>query len=399
MVTRRLDAKCQITLEVHAPTTPARGRVYLASSLNDWRTDDPAMRFEEVEPGRYRLTLALARGTVVEYKVTRGTWRTVEVDDRGMELENRKLTVFGATSLRLDVPHWRDQASARRPARRRATDVAIVGPIAIPALDREREVAVYLPPGYHTEPNRRYPVLYMFDGQNLFDPGTAFNQEWAVDDVCERLIRAGRLAPLIVVGIYNGEAKRTSELSPWKDARLDAMGEGHAFMRWIVSDLKDHVDTHYRTLTGPEHTGLAGSSMGGLAALFGVYRYPLVFGRVAALSPAFWFARSQIFRYVATMPPPLQARVYMDCGELETTRVHPKRDFYRVAASMVDLLELQGFKREESMRWVSDPHGTHSEADWARRLGPALEWLFPGPGGQKAGSAAPGRGTRRLSRS
>jgi predicted alpha/beta superfamily hydrolase len=316
-----------------------------------------------------------------------------------MELENRKLTVFGATSLRLDVPHWRDQASARRPARRRATDVAIVGPIAIPALDREREVAVYLPPGYHTEPNRRYPVLYMFDGQNLFDPGTAFNQEWAVDDVCERLIRAGRLAPLIVVGIYNGEAKRTSELSPWKDARLDAMGEGHAFMRWIVSDLKDHVDTHYRTLTGPEHTGLAGSSMGGLAALFGVYRYPLVFGRVAALSPAFWFARSQIFRYVATMPPPLQARVYMDCGELETTRVHPKRDFYRVAASMVDLLELQGFKREESMRWVSDPHGTHSEADWARRLGPALEWLFPGPGGQKAGSAAPGRGTRRLSRS
>ncbi|MEB3198417.1 MAG: alpha/beta hydrolase-fold protein [Candidatus Sericytochromatia bacterium] len=394
MVTRRLDSKIRITVDVLAPSTPARARLYLASTLNDWRTDDPAYRFEELEPGRYRLGLDVPRGTTMEYKITRGTWRTVEVDERGQELENRRLAALGTTTVRLDIPHWRDQASARRPARPRSTDVSVVGPLPIPVLGREREVVVYLPPGYHQEPNRRFPVLYMFDGQNLFDPATAFNVEWGVDETCDRLVRSGELAPLIVVGIYNGGEKRLSEQSPWKDARLGADGEGHAFLRWVVGGLKDHIDAHYRTLTGPEHTGVAGSSMGGLTALFAAYRYPLVFGRVAALSPAFWFARSQIFRYIAGMPPPLGARIYLDCGELETARVHPKRDFYRVAHSMVDLLTLQGFKAEDNMRWVSDPRGTHSEACWARRVGPALSWLFPGEGKPKI---AP-RGTRRLQR-
>lgn len=380
MVTRKLDAKCRITIEVYAKTTPPKSRVYLVSTLNDWRTDDPAYQFTEVEPGHWRLEVEVGRGALLEYKITRGTWRTVEVDEQGQELENRRLTVFGTTTVRIDVPHWRDQASERRPLRRRKTDVRISGPFPIPVLGREREVAVYLPPNYLSEPDRRFPVLYMFDGQNLFDPATAFNVDWQVDLTCDRLIRAGEIAPVIVVGIYNGGEKRLSEQSPWKDGRLDAMGEGHAFLRWVVGGLKDHIDSKYRTLSEPAHTGVAGSSMGGLTALYAGYRYPLVFGRVAALSPAFWFARGQIFRYVAAQTRPPAAKVYLDCGERETARVHPKRDFYKVAHSMVDLLRLQGFEDDRDLLWVSDPQGVHSEACWARRLGPALKFLFPGDG-------------------
>ncbi len=380
MVTRRLDSKCQITFVVSAPTTPPKGKVFMASSLNDWRVDDPAYRFKEVAPGAYELILELPKGTLLEYKLSRGAWPNVEVDERGQETENRRLTFFSPTTLRLDVAHWRDQASAKQPARRRTTDVSVVGPFQIPVLGRERQVAIYLPPNYHAEPNRRFPVLYMWDGQNLFDPATAFNQEWAVDATCDRLIRKGSVAPVIVVGIYNGNQHRLSEQSPWRDARLDAVGEGHAFLRWVVSGLKDHVDTHYRTLTGPEHTGVCGSSMGGLTSLYAAYRYPLVFGRVAAMSPAFWFARSQIFRYVASLPKPAGAKIYLDCGEYETARVHPKRDFYKVAHSMVDLLALQGFTPGDDLLWVSDPTGTHSEHCWARRMGPVLEFLFPGSG-------------------
>ncbi|MEB3284771.1 MAG: alpha/beta hydrolase-fold protein [Candidatus Sericytochromatia bacterium] len=396
MVTRRLDSKCRLTFEIKAPTTPPRARIYLASTQNDWRTDDPAARFEEIEAGRYRLVVELPRGTSLEYKITRGTWRTVEVDDRGQELENRRWMAVGDATISLEIPHWRDQASARKPTRHRKTDVSVIGPFAIPALDREREVVVYLPPGYHNEPNRRFPVMYMFDGQNLFDSATAFNQEWAVDETCDHLIRTGELAPLIVVGVYNGNEKRVSEQSPWKDNRLGADGDGHAFLRWVVGGLKDYIDTHYRTLTGPEDTGVGGSSMGGLTALYAAYRYPLVFGRVAALSPAFWFARSQIFRYIASSTAPPGARIYLDCGELETARVHPKRDFYRVAYSMVDLLTVQGFRLNDNLMWLSDPKGTHSEDCWARRLGPALRYLFPPR--KKTTASGSTRGTRRLTR-
>ncbi|HEY9724532.1 MAG TPA: alpha/beta hydrolase-fold protein [Oscillatoriaceae cyanobacterium] len=369
--------KSQIVLEINAPTTPPGDTLYLAGSLNDWKERDPEYAFAQVEPGRYRLTLQLPPGSVLEYKLNRGNWTSVEVDDSGQEQENRRLAVFGSTTVKIDVPHWRDQASLARGRRLRDTNVRVLGPFPIPALGRDREIAVYLPPNYESEPNRRFPVLYMWDGQNLFDPETAFNQEWEVDETCDRLTQEGRIQPMIVVGIYNGGEHRLSELSPWRDMRLGARGEGHAFFRWVVGWLKDFIDSEFRTLTGPEHTGIAGSSMGGLAALYVAYRYPLVFGRAAAMSPAFWFARGQIFRYIAARERPEGARIYLDCGERETARVHPKRDFYKVAASMVDLLCQQGFKAGKDLMWVSDPQGTHSEADWARRLGPVLEFLFP----------------------
>jgi metallo-beta-lactamase class B len=371
--------KSKIVLEVLAPTTPAGEKVYMAGSLNAWKEGDPNYAFKEVGPGRFRLELELSRGTLLEYKLNRGTWKSVEVDDNGAENENRRLAVFGSTTITIEIPHWRDQASARTAAQQSSKqNVRVLGPFPIPALGRDREVVVYLPPNYELEPERRFPVCYMWDGQNLFDPYTAFNMPWGVDDTCDRLIAQGALQPLIVVGIYNGGEHRLSEQSPWRDMRLNATGEGHAFMRWVVTSLKDYIDTEFRTLTGPEHTGVAGSSLGGLTSLFAVYRYPLVFGRCAALSPAFWFARSQIFRYIAAQPHPVGAKIYLDCGEKETARVHPKRDFYKVAASMVELLKQQGFKEDLDLRWVSDPKGTHSEYHWARRIGPALEWLFPG---------------------
>lgn len=373
--------KCQITIEVAAPTTPAGSRVFLASSLNGWKVDDSHHAFQEVAPGLFRLVLDVSRGAMVEYKLTRGNWMTVEVDERGAENENRRLTAFGSTNVKIDVPHWRDQASTPLASRKRQTNVRVLGPFQIPALGRSREVAIYLPPTYELEPTRRFPVVYMWDGQNLFDSATAFNMEWSVDETCDRLIRAGTMAPMIVVGIYNGREARLGEQSPWRDTRLGAHGEGHAFLRWVVGWLKSYIDTEFRTLTGPENTGVAGSSMGGLTSLFAMYRYPLVFGRVAALSPAFWFARSQIFRYVAAQSRPIGARIYLDCGEKETARVHPKRDFYKVAASMVDLMRQQGFTEGDDLKWLSDPHGTHGEYWWARRIGTALTFLFPGEKG------------------
>jgi predicted alpha/beta superfamily hydrolase len=370
-------ATCVVTFRLTASTTPKGQRVFLVGSHNDWKLAQKSGLMHEVSPGQFELKLELPVGSQLAYKFNRGSWLTVEVDGRGIENENRLLRVVGDQVVEHVVPHWRDQASRATPRRLRGTDVTVLPPMPIPALGRSREVVVYLPPQYHERPDERYPVLYLFDGQNLFDASTAFNMEWCVDETCDRLIAEGKLAPLIVVGIYNGGEHRVSEQSPWRDQRFGARGEGHAFMRWVSGDLKSYIDTHYRSLSEPEHTAIGGSSLGGLTALFAAYRYPLIFGKVAALSPAFWFARSQIFRYVASQSPP-RARVYLDCGELETARVHPKRDFYKVAASMVDLLKQQGFEEGVNLRWVSDPKGTHSEQCWARRVGGALQFLFPG---------------------
>lgn len=371
----------RITLTVEAPGLHEGETLYLSSAGNGWRPADPAYAFKRTHDGHFQLDLDLPPGGVLEYKLTRGAWSTVESDASGALGPNRRLAIFGSTTIRLTVEHWVDRTRRDAAGHDYRSEVRVLGPFPIPVLGRDREIAVYLPPGYHHDPKRRYPVLYMWDGQNLFDPATAFGgQEWKVDEICDHLILNGRLDPLIVVGIYNGGEHRLSELSPWRDARFKARGEGHAFFRWVVGWLKSYIDLEFRTLTEPEHTGVAGSSMGGLASLYAAYRYPLVFGRVAALSPAFWFARGQIFRYIASSSRSEGMTIYLDCGEKEKARVHPKRDFYKVALAMVELLRQQGFEDGRDLRWVSDPQGVHSEWYWSQRFGPALEFLFPAKG-------------------
>src|SRR5262249_10569905 len=150
-----------------------------------------------------------------------------------------------------------------------------------------RRFWVYLPPGYH-DSSARYPVLYMLDGQNVFDRLTSFVGEWKVDETLERMIPAGEVAPIIVVAIDNGGTARIGEYTPWSDPG-DGGGAGAAHLTAIADVLVPHIDATYRTQTGPTHTGIAGSSLGGLMALYATYARPDRFGRNAALSPSIWW--------------------------------------------------------------------------------------------------------------
>ncbi|MBZ5622069.1 MAG: hypothetical protein LAQ69_25575 [Acidobacteriia bacterium] len=146
-------------------------------------------------------------------------------------------------------------------------------------LPTPRDLIVYLPPGYR-EGNRRYPVLYMHDGQNLFDPATAFaGNEWHVDEVAEQLIAAGKIEPLIIVGIYNTGKERIKEYTSGMG------GKPPLYARMVVEEVKPFIDSHYRTLQGPDQTGLGGSSLGGLVSLAMGLKYPQVFGKLAIVSP------------------------------------------------------------------------------------------------------------------
>lgn len=243
-------------------------------------------------------------------------------------------------------------------------------------LKTDRDVLVYLPPGYDANSGRRYPVLYLQDGQNLFDGATSFipGQEWRVDETAEDLIKRGVIEPLIIVGIYNSGTNRIDEYTPTKAATGVAQGHGGGadlYGRMLIEELKPYIDRHYRTQPDAAHTGLGGSSLGGLVALYLGLKYPKVFGKIACLSPSAWWDDRMIVKDVQALPKKPPLRVWLDIGSAE--------DMDSVAAvrALRDALAAKGWKLGVDLYYLEAPGAEHNEAAWARRVAPFLTFLFP----------------------
>ncbi len=254
-------------------------------------------------------------------------------------------------------------------ARRRGAPgrLEVIPEVASRALGNRRDILVYLPASYDRT-DARYPVIYMQDGQNLFDPSTSFAGEWGVDTALAKAPRKGRRA--IIVGIPNAGIERIREYSPFVDDR-NGGGLGDAYLDWIEQAVKPMVDARYRTVAGPEGTGIAGSSLGGLISLYAFFRAPARYGFVGALSPALWFADGEIFRFVEPAPY-VRGRIYLDVGTREGEGTLAN------ARAMRDLLVAKGYRRGKDLMWVEDQGGMHNEAAWGRRLRPALPFLLGG---------------------
>ncbi|MFC5511605.1 alpha/beta hydrolase [Massilia jejuensis] len=237
--------------------------------------------------------------------------------------------------------------------------------IAIPGLDRKRQLRLYLPPGYATS-KKRYPVLYMHDGQNLFDEATAYAAEWKVDETLDALSREGKLE-LIVVGIDNGADKRMTELNAWDHPRF-GRAEGRQYTDFIVKTLKPLIDARYRTLPGRLDTAIMGSSMGGLASHYAIVRYPQVFGKAGVFSPAYWTAPAS-FDFVASRPLPKDARVYMLMGGMEGESMVPD------AERMAGVVRASGHPVDATVLRIV-PEAKHDEGFWSGELRAALLWMF-----------------------
>ena len=243
--------------------------------------------------------------------------------------------------------------------------VSVLSPkLMIPGLNRERTVRLYLPPGYATS-TKRYPVLYMHDGQNLFDAATAYAGEWGVDETLNELAKTKGLE-LIVVGIDNGGDKRMTELNPW-DFECLGKGEGAQYMDFIVKVLKPQIDATYRTLPGREATGIMGSSMGGLISQYAILQYPQVFSKAGIFSPAYWPGMA-MFDMTAKQRPAADARLAFYMGGQEGSAV---ADYER----MLDQLKAQGHPATNTWSQLT-PQAQHNEAAWRVEFGAAVQWLF-----------------------
>lgn len=252
-----------------------------------------------------------------------------------------------------------------------------------PQLNNKRDLLVYLPQSHDEDTARRYPVIYMHDGQNLFDTNTSYAGEWRVDETMTALEAEGIEA--IIVGIPNAGEDRIHEYSPFADRM--SKGRGALYLRFIVETIKPLIDAEFHTLPDKANTGLLGSSMGGLISLYGFFEHPNVFGLAGVVSPALWFGGGAIYGYVERKPHH-EGRIYMDVGTQEAGS--PKKTGWLSAAwrqsqsgryvngvrRMRDLLAQKGYREGEMLRYIEDNGGRHNEADWARRLPEMMRWLL-----------------------
>jgi predicted alpha/beta superfamily hydrolase len=278
----------------------------------------------------------------------------------------QNLTVLALCGARLACGAPGEPAAAPRPSTAQPNVQVLPTPFVMPGLNRERTVRLYLPPDYERS-HRRYAVLYMHDGQNLFDDATAYAGEWGVDETLNTLARVRGLE-LIVVGIDNGGAERIHELNAW-DSPQYGKAQGQAYTAFIVEVLKPWIDGHYRTLPDRRHTAIMGSSMGGLISGYALSCYPDVFGKVGIFSPAYWIGGPEVFEYTAAHPPPPTARIYFYAGGSESLEMVP--DLKR----MVALLRAEGLAAQ-NLEVNVNPVGRHNEAAWRAEFPRAILWLF-----------------------
>jgi alpha-glucosidase len=345
--------------------------LFIAGSFNGWNPQDNNYRFKKSEnarlddsvgQGNYFLGIKLEDGNY-EFKITRGGWDKVECKKGGADIQNRFLKLTSDTTINMTVEEWADNIEKKPKISTASKNVHVVDTaFLIPQLNRTRRVLIYLPQDYATS-KKRYPVLYMHDGQNVFDNLTSFAGEWNVDETLDSI--GNHRKEMIVVAIDHGGSKRINEYCPY-DMEKFGEGEGDKYVDFLVETLKPFVDKNYRTLKSKKNTFIAGSSMGGLISMYAVLKYPGVFGGAGIFSPAFSVG-PKIFDDMKARGGKVNSKIYFYCGEQEGENMVPYTE-----------MAFSEMRKVSNSRMVclirSD--GKHSESVWKEEFPLFYLWLM-----------------------
>ncbi|UHG89097.1 alpha/beta hydrolase [Spirosoma oryzicola] len=338
--------------------------VYVSGNFCGWHPNLDSLRLWPTGPGCYALDLPaeVELPDVLEYKFTRGGWDQAELDLAGDVPPNRVSQQKNGV-LRAVVPHWRWFGHAYNPHFLPKLGM-IDEEFAVPQLQTTRRVRVLVPYDYD-DTDKRYPVLYLQDGQNLIGAGSAYGS-WEID---RRLavLASRHHHELIVVAIDHGAENRLIEFTP--DRTMAGTGEGRKYLDFVACTLKPAIDSLFRTEPGTAHTGIGGSSLGGLISLYAGLVYPTVFGRLLIFSPSLWLSRT-VFTTAARGRIPAGTKWYLYGGESESASMVPGLKRF------VDALRKPPQQQRMAIQLATNPQGTHSESCWGNEFPAAVEWLF-----------------------
>ena len=335
-------------------------KIFVAGNFNNWNPGNTDYAFSQ---GTSKvLNMTLPAGTY-EYKCTRGNWEKGEVKVDGSGMANRYLKLESDTIINVETYAWSDDFSHPEKVHTASKNVTVIDTaFFIPQLNRKRRIWIYLPKEYASS-SKHYPVLYMHDGQNLFDDMTSGFGEWGIDECLDTLIAKGSPAS-IVVGIDNGP-KRMNEYNPYDFEKFGA-GEGKAYCDFIVQTLKPFIDLHYRTNISKENTLIAGSSMGGLISYYAMLAYPNVFGKAGVFSPAFWTAPA-IKELTDTLVSAQKGRFFFYMGGKEGGSY---------IQDMKDVIDKVGKLSTATVFSIIDDDASHNEQAWRKWFPEFYQWIM-----------------------
>ncbi len=353
-----------LTLELYTPVDDTRP-IFVTGNFNGWVTRDDRFRMEKVRDGHYRYAFAAAPAMEpFEYKYVKGGWESEELDNDGFPPVNRRMDAPRGKVMDI-VPRWKQHSSGYDPAF--YPDIRVVAKkFTIPQLNRRRRVAVLLPWNYE-QTDRHYPVLYLQDGQNLFESGAPFGT-WGVDKRLAALAQQGK-GDFIVVAIDHGGKERIREFSPYDSVQWGE-GLGQEYARFLAETLKPYIDQNFRTLTDRQHTGIGGSSMGGLISIYAGVMFPQVYSKFMIFSPSLWVSQ-RIYMEPLKFHHLSPTQIYFYAGGKESKTMESG------ARRFKDIIEARGFDHGTvHFRLEIDPEGQHNEERWGVEFPKAAEWLF-----------------------
>jgi enterochelin esterase-like enzyme len=355
----------KITFMVSTYKLDDSSSVYITGNdkkIGEW--DPSLIKLNKIQGNIWKIELSFPKGTKLEYKFTLGGWNMEALNDKGGTPNNSVLNVTNDTIVSVIINHWGRAASRTASFHGQITGEVkyhrnFQGKGLLP-----RDIIVWLPPSYEKEKQKRYPVLYAHDGQNLFDPSTSsFGVDWQMDETADSLIKQGKIKEIIIVGIYNSSQRMKEYYTG---------DTGKTYMKFIVNELKPFIDKTYRTLPDRKNTTSMGSSAGGLVSFMLVWEYNKIFSKAACVSPSFFI------RGLDYITPVLEYKgkrkdimTYIDCGGVGLDSL-----LLDGAEKMLSALKEKGYKKGKDYTWFFDKTGEHNEQNWARRLWRPLEFFY-----------------------
>ena len=378
---QRYDARSQVvdvTFTVTAPTSTPKGQVlYLSGSvpaLGNWDAAGVPLAPSSDAPDKYTATVPGLQNTgEYKFKVTRGTWGTVETTMEGRDIGDRVFTAAKDAKVDAYVQEWRDKGKAV-PGRVTMTGNIVVHKNAITSKNLPgpaRTLAVFLPPDYEKNKDQRYPVLYLQDGQNLFDEATSYQGiEWKLDEAAQKLMTEGKIKPAIVIGIFNSEQRTAEFTPPFAAGSGKDQPKGEAYAKMVVEEVKPFIDKAYRTSSDRSATMIGGGSMGALISLYTAKQHNNIFGQVIALSP--WLRVGEkgekvvINDIIGDGAWLKNTRLYIDMGTSPVEHNYPGGAAQAIpdAQQFLAALEKAGITQGDNLVYREIEGGTHNEAAW-----------------------------------